>query len=97
MSLENKIKERINEIGIQHLIILILKNKTKQTKSQIEETVRKWNKPIGSWFRGGNFNKRLLKKSLLMKDGESDSGESQFALTMKGLREAENLINKYGL
>ncbi len=70
-NLENKIREKINEIGIQHLVILILKFKTKQTKSQIEETIRRWNKPVGSWFKGGNFNKRLLRKSILMKDGQT--------------------------
>jgi hypothetical protein len=96
-NLVNKIREKINEIGIQHLIILALKIKSKQTKSEIEDILRGWNKPIGSWFKGGNFNRRLLGKGIIMKDGENDSQESQFSLTMRGLKEAEKIVSRYNL
>lgn len=96
-NLQNKIIEKINEIGIQHLVILSLKIKPKQTKSEIETTIRSWNKPVGSWFRGGNFNKRLLKTGLIMKDGIGNSNDHQFSLTMRGLREAEKIVGKYEL
>ena len=95
--LESKIRTKINGIGIQHLIILVLKIKSKQTKTEIENTLRKWNKPIGSWFRGGNFNKRLLNGGIIMKDGENDSNEPQFSLTMRGLKEIEKIVSKYNL
>lgn len=93
----NKMREKINEIGIQHLIVLALKIKPKQTKSEIEDNLRSWNKSLGSWFKGGNFNKRLLKAGMIMKDGETNSHEPQFSLTMRGLKEAEKIVSKYNL
>ncbi|HJW20480.1 MAG TPA: hypothetical protein VJ571_07995 [Candidatus Nitrosotalea sp.] len=93
----SKIREQINEMGIQHLIVLSLKIKPKQTRSEIEDNLRSWNKPLGSWFRGGNFNKRLLGEGIIMKDGVNDTHESQFSLTMRGLREVEKIISKYNL
>ena len=96
-SLRGKIKQKINDIGIQHLITLVLKIKSKQTKSQIENTFVSWNKPIGSWFQGGNFNKRLLKKGIIMKDGIDKNDEELFSLTMRGVKMSDKLIEKYGL
>lgn len=96
-SLELKIVQNINNIGIQHLILLTLKIKSKQSKSKIEQTLVRWNKPVGSWFHGGNFNNRLLKKRTVMKDGKDKNNDELFSLTMKGIRITNKLIEKYNL
>jgi hypothetical protein len=95
---ESQIKEKVSEIGIMHLVILALKIKSKQSKEQIKNKLEEWEKSIGSWFRGGNFNSRLLKKGFVMKDGKNKGTDDDvFSLTMRGNRLAEKLIEKYKL
>ena len=96
-SIESQIKEKVSEIGIMHLVILTLKIKSKQSREQIKNKLEEWEKPIGSWFGGGNFKNRLLKKGFVMKDGKNKENEDVFSLTMRGNKSAEKLIEKYEL
>jgi hypothetical protein len=92
--LEQKIVEKVDDMGTQELIIIALLQKPKQTKAQIREALNDWGKAYGSWFEGGNFSGRLLNKGLVKKDGATDAGEDLFSLTKKGEMEASALVSK---
>jgi hypothetical protein len=92
--LEQKIVEKVDDMGTQELIIIALQQKPKQTKAQIRQALNDWGKAYGSWFEGGNFSVRLVNKGLVKKDGATDSGEDLFSLTKKGEMEADVLISK---
>ena len=96
-SLEENIKQKIHEIGIQHLILFSLKLKYKQSRDDIQSKLLEWDKPVGKWFRGGNFRNRLLKKSLLIIDGKNNKGEEVYSLGMRGIKAINELIKKYDL
>ncbi len=96
-SLEKKILQKIDDIGIQHLVLLALKLKSKQSKNSLQTKLEQWNKPIGTWFSGGNFNKRLLKTALIIKDGKNQNNEILYSLGRRGIKNVKELIKKYNL
>lgn len=92
--LEQRIVEKVDDIGTQDLILVALMQNPKQSKAQIRQVLNDWGKAYGSWFDGGNFSGRLVKAGLVKKDGASDAGEELFSLTKKGEMEAGNLVSK---
>ncbi len=91
---EQRLAEKVDEMGTQDLIVVALWQKPKQTKDEIKGVLSDWGKAYGSWFEGGNFSGRLVKKGLVKKDGQNGSGEDLYSLTKKGEIEADNLIAK---
>lgn len=75
---------KIDEIGTQDLVILVLKEKPNSTKSEIKNILSDWGKSYGNWFEGGNFSGRLIKKGLVKKADKNEKGEDRFLLTKKG-------------
>jgi len=92
--LEQRIVEKVDDIGTQDLILVALMLAPKQSKTQIRQVLSDWGKAFGSWFEGGNFSGRLVKAGLVKKDGASDAGEDLFSLTKKGEMEADSLVSK---
>lgn len=92
--LEQRLAEKVDDIGTQDLIVVALRIKPKQDKEAIKGVLSDWGKAYGSWFEGGNFSGRLIRKGLVKKDGQNNSGEDLFSLTKKGEIEADNLITK---
>jgi hypothetical protein len=92
--LEQRIVEKVDDIGTQDLILVALMLAPKQSKTQIRQVLSDWGKAFGSWFEGGNFSGRLVKAGLVKKDGASDTGEDLFSLTKKGEMEADSLVSK---
>ncbi len=92
--IEQKIVEKVDDLGTQDLIMIALRQKPKQTKAQIKQVLGDWGKAYGSWFEGGNFSGRLVSKGLVKKDGSTDAGEDLFSLTKKGEMEADSLMSK---
>ena len=94
---EFKIRGKIDDIGIQHLILLALKLQPKQSKQGLKTQLESWGKPVGTWFRGGNFKNRLLKPSQIIPDGIDENKEELYSLGSKGVKTVKNLIEKYEL
>lgn len=93
-NLEQKIVEKVDDLGTQDLIMMALRQKPKQTKAQIRQVLGDWGKAYGSWFDGGNFSGRLVNKGFVKKDGTTDAGEELFSLTKKGEMEADGLMSR---
>lgn len=93
-NIEKLLVENVEKISTQNLVVLVLKLKPKQTKIEMKKMMEDFGKIVGNWFRGGNINNRLIKKSLIKKDGKNDKNENLFSLTKKGERLAEELIEK---
>ena len=91
---EQTLIKQIDSIPTQHLVAISLMIHNKQTKKEIEETLRDWGKNYRSWFSGGNFNNRLI-KTLIVKQSEQKNKIPMYTLTKKGKIEAEKIINKY--
>jgi hypothetical protein len=91
--LEQRIAEKVDKIGTQDLILVALRLRPKQTKEQIKDVLSDWGKAYGSWFEGGNFSGRLVKKGLVKKEGSDETGDL-FILTKKGELEADSLIER---
>lgn len=91
--LEQRLAEKVDDLGTQDLIVIALRIRPKQTKDEIKGVLSDWGKAFGSWFEGGNFSGRLLKKGLVKKEGSGEGGDI-FVLTKKGELEADNLIAK---
>lgn len=92
--LEQRLAKKAYKIGTQDLIVVALRTTPKQTKEAIKGVLSDWGKAYGSWFEGGNFSGRLIRKGLVKKDGQNDSGEDLFSLTKKGEIDADELITK---
>lgn len=91
--LEQRLAEKVDEIGTQDLILVALRLKPQQSKEEIKSVLSDWGKAYGSWFEGGNFSGRLIKKGLVKKVDSGKAGEL-FALTKRGEIEADNQIAK---
>lgn len=64
----------------------------------MKDTLISWGakKTIDKWFKGGNFNNRLIGKGIVMKDGEDENTDELFSLTkVRGIKLAETLDEKY--
>jgi uncharacterized protein YdcH (DUF465 family) len=95
-----KFKDKVDEIGQQKLILIALRFKPKQSKSDLLNVLLSWGikNTIYKWFRGSNFKQRLLDIGLIMKDGKNTNNEDTFSLTIsKGIPKADELIEKYEL
>lgn len=91
---EKLIVENVEKIPIHHLTVTALRLKPKQTRKEIKKMLEDWGKIIGDWFRGGNLNNRLIKMSLVKRDGVNEKNEEIFSLTKKGELLADELIQK---
>lgn len=91
---EKLLVENIEKIPIPHLTIIALRLKSKQTRQEIKKMLEDWGKIVGDWFRGGNMNNRLIKMSLVKRDGSNDHNDECFSLTKKGEFLADELIQK---
>lgn len=93
-SFKIQLAQQIDEMPIPELILVILRTNSPQTRSQMLQTLQEIGKDIGSWFKGGNFSKRIVKKGYAIKVGKDDSNADLFSLTTKGMIFAEKLIEK---
>jgi hypothetical protein len=91
---EALIVSKIDDMGTQDLILIALKLTPKQTKTQIKTMLEDWGKAVGNWFQGGNFNSRLLKKSIVKKDGADHNNDDLYSLTMKGEKLAQDFLDE---
>lgn len=81
---ERVIVENMNGKYVQDSLMFSLLLRGQQTKEQIKKTLGDWGIPFGSWFHGGNMRNRLIKTGLVKEDGENESGEESYSLTIRG-------------
>ena len=96
-NLEHEIIQKIDEIGVQHLVLLALRLKSKQPRNDLKLKIESWNKPVGTWFGGGHLKNRLLKTHQIIHDGINKDNEELYSLGSKGAKTVKNLIEKYKL
>ena len=89
---EQALIEKIEQISIPSLIMLSLFLNREQTRLEIQRTLTNWGRAYGNWFRGGNFNNRLIKKSFV-----HSTTNNKYQLTKKGQVETKKMIKKYKL
>lgn len=75
-------------------IIICYRKLGKQAKTTLQENLRKWGVPFGSWFKGGNFKNRLVDGGILVEDGEDDNGKKIYTLSIRGRKMADELLQK---
>lgn len=97
VGLEKLLIENVKKIATQHLVVISLKLRGKQTREELRKTLQDWGKVFGNWFRGGNFNNRLLKTNIVKPDGKNEDGEDLYSLTKRGDLLADELIEKIKL
>lgn len=93
-SFDVQLANKIDDMSIPELFIILLRTKHSQTKSEVSDTLTKIGKDISSWLSGGNFSKRLIKKGLVTKVGKTENNEELFSLTIRGMILAEKLIDE---
>src|SRR5687767_11916963 len=71
--IEEAIVSRIDDLGVQDLVIAALRLRGGQTRAEIKTTLESWGKPLNNWFDGGNFNNRLVKKGIVIADGNAEN------------------------
>ena len=74
-------------------VIIILRTKSIQTKSQITQELKSIGRDITLWMYGGNFPKYLIKKGLVEPVGKSGD-EDLFSLTTKGIIKVDSCLMK---
>jgi hypothetical protein len=89
---EKQIVANIKNFGVQDAVIFSMLIHGVETKEQMKKTLDVWGMPYLSWFDGGNFNNRLLKKGIVRVDGKDENGEEIYSLTMNGERVAEEKL-----
>jgi hypothetical protein len=92
--LERKLVENAGRMNTQELIVISLRLNGKQTKEQVKNMLQDWGKVYGSWFDGGNFNGRLVRKNIVKKEDRNEKNEDLFSLTRRGEMLADELITK---
>lgn len=92
--LEAILIKKANSIKTQDMIIISLRRNGTQTKEGIKKTLQDWGKVYGTWFDGGNFNGRLVKKNIVKNEGSNDDNEEYYSLTKRGEFIADELIQK---
>lgn len=92
--LERKLVENAAKMNTQEMIVISLRLNGKQTKEQIKDMLQDWGKVYGTWFDGGNFNGRLVRKNIVKKEGKNEENEELFSLTKRGELLADELITK---
>ena len=96
----SKLQGKVDSIGQQKLIIISLRCKPKQSKSDLLDILLKWGikKTIHKWFKGNNFKSRLVDTGIIMKDGKNSNGKDVYSLTItKGMPQADKLIQDHNL
>jgi len=96
----SKLQGKVDKIGQQKLIIIALRHKPKQSKSDLLGILLKLGvkKTIHKWFMGSNFKHRLLDTGIIMKDEKNSNAEDLYSLTItKGIPKADELIQEYHL
>jgi hypothetical protein len=88
------IVQRVEKIPTQHLVVISLKLNGKQTRDEIKKALADWGKVFGNWFKGGNFNNRLLKENVVKRLDKNENGDELFSLTQKGELLANKLLEK---
>ena len=87
----------MKNLGIQSIVVLALLHKSNQTKKEIQDKIKVWggSKNMLNWFKGGNFNQRLINTGIIFENGENSKKEIIFSLT-KGLgnKKAKEIIEK---
>lgn len=61
--LEDVLVRNIDKIEMQKLVIIALRLKQKQRKSEIKAMLQGMGAKVGNWFDGGNLNTRMVKKA----------------------------------
>lgn len=92
--LEQRLVENADKMNTQEMIIISLRVNGKQTKEEVKRMLQDWGKVYGSWFDGGNFNGRLVRKNIVKKEGKNEMNEDLFSLTKRGEMLADELITK---
>lgn len=98
-NVEKNLTEQIDKIGPQNLVVIELKMKPKQSKTDLQNLFRSWGckKKVLKWFKGGNFNQRLLDNGIVIRDGKNDSEELFSLSRVKGYTKAGDIFKKYSL
>ncbi|MEM3172919.1 MAG: hypothetical protein QXE82_05205 [Candidatus Nitrosotenuis sp.] len=96
-TVEKLIIDQIDDISTQHLVVIALKLKPKQTRQEIKKILEDWGKVVGDWFKGGNMNNRLIKMNIIKKDSVNEKNDDIFVLTKKGELLADELIKKLNM
>ena len=60
----------------------------------MQSTLLDWGKKFNNWFRGGNFNNRLIKTSFIRISGQKNK-MSLYTLTKKGELEAKKITERH--
>ena len=94
VGIEKLIVENVEDISTQHLVVIALKLKPKQTRQEIKKMLEDWGKVVGDWFKGGNMNNRLVKMSIVKRGDVNEKNDDLFSLTKKGELLADELIEK---
>lgn len=94
VGIEKLIVENVEDISTQHLVVIALKLKPKQTRKEIKKILEDWGKVVGDWFKGGNMNNRLVKMSIVKRGDVNEKNDDLFSLTKKGELLADELIEK---
>lgn len=92
------ISSNIGKFGVQKVVILALYYKSKQTKDEIMDNVKKWGatKKMLNWFTGGNFKQRLIDEGIVFEDGQNKDGKILYSLTKgKGYTKSKEIIQKF--
>ena len=84
----------IDKFGTQQLIVALLRLTPAKTKPQLMAILEEIGKVYGNWFKGGNFNNRLLKAGVVKVAGEDENSEQVYSLTRKGEITADELLSK---
>jgi len=87
------VSNEVDKISIPELIMIMLRTKSPQTKSEIVASLKKIGRNIKTWMKGGNFYNRLLGKGLVEQVGKTKN-ETLYSLTIKGTIYAEKLIDE---
>ena len=93
-ALERVLMKNITKIKTQHLVIISLKMRKKQTKDEIQKTLKDWGKIFNEWFRGGNFNNRLINANIVRSLNDKSNKKKSYELTQQGNMRADELIEE---
>lgn len=87
------IATKSDTLTVPQLSMLALKLHGNLTRMQQKDVLENWGKPVGNYYRGGNYNRDLVRKAHVKVVGESE-GEKIYALTYRGEIEADKLVEE---
>jgi len=94
MQKEDELAAIMEKAETREAIIICYRRIGKQTKTTLQTNLRKWGVPFGSWFKGGNFKNRLVDGGILVEDGKDEKGKTIYALSIRGRKMADEIIQK---